>query len=80
VIPAALVIVLIYAWTRLRLRDEMAVLAAAGLACLIGIVFNPVPSSLPRVIVFPLVPVFCAIAQAAAQAVSVRSASRQIAA
>jgi hypothetical protein len=80
VVPAALIIVLVYAWTRLRLRDEMAVLAAAGLACLIGIFFNPVPSSIPRVVVFPLIPVFCAIAQAVAQAVSVRSAAHQIAA
>ena len=80
VVPAALVALLLYAWGRLRLRDEMAVLAVAGLACLLAIFFNPVPSSIPRVVAFPLIPVFCAIAQAAAQAVSVRSAAQQIAA
>jgi hypothetical protein len=39
------------------------VLLAAALACLIAIPFNPVPSALARVVLFPLLPVFCAIAQ-----------------
>jgi hypothetical protein len=63
ILPAVLVLAAIYGAIRMRVRDEMLVLLAAVLACLIAIPFNPVPSALARVVVFPLLPVFCAIAQ-----------------
>ena len=77
VMPVVLVIAAIYAIVRMRVRDEMLVLLAAALACLIAIPFNPVPSAIGRVVVFPLLPVFAAIAQCfAAAALAERSEAR----
>jgi hypothetical protein len=53
----------------------MAVLVAAGIACLVAVPFNPVPSSFGRVVMLPLVPVFCAIAQCALEALERASAA-----
>lgn len=63
VIPLLAIAAAIYGLWRQRTRADMAVLAAAAIACLIAVPFNPVPSSLARVVMLPLVPVFCAIAQ-----------------
>jgi|SRR5579884_45027 len=70
VLPVLLVLAAIYGAIRLRVRDEMLVLLAAAIACAIAIPFNPVPSALSRVVVFPLLPVFCAIAQCFVCAIS----------
>jgi len=69
VVPVLLLAAGMYGAVRGRLRDEMIVLLAAVVACLISVPFNPVPSAIARVVVFPLVPVFCAIAQCFAVAV-----------
>jgi 4-amino-4-deoxy-L-arabinose transferase-like glycosyltransferase len=69
VIPALMVIAAVYGLWHKRTRPEMAVLTAAGIACLIAVPFNPVPSSFARVVMLPLVPVFCAIAQCTIEAV-----------
>jgi hypothetical protein len=63
VLPILLIVAALYGAARTRMRDELIVLLAAALACLISIPFNPVPSAVLRVVGFPLVPVFCAIAQ-----------------
>jgi hypothetical protein len=63
IVPIILILASIYGAVRLRVRDEMIVLLAAAAACLIAIAFNPVPSAIARVVVFPLLPVFCAITQ-----------------
>jgi len=68
VVPVVMVAAAIYGVARTRMRDEMLVLIAAGVACLIAVPFNPVPSAIARVVVFPLVPVFCGIAQCLAAA------------
>jgi 4-amino-4-deoxy-L-arabinose transferase-like glycosyltransferase len=73
IIPIAALIAAIYGIVRTRLLDEFIVLSAAGIACAIAIPFNPVPSAIPRVVMLPLIPVFCALGQAlAAAAVPVR--------
>jgi hypothetical protein len=54
----------------------MAVLAAAAVACLIAVPFNPVPSSLARVVMLPLVPVFCAIAQCTIERILAQKAAQ----
>jgi hypothetical protein len=63
IVPVLAVIAAVYGVWRSRTRAECAVLAAAGIACLIAVPFNPVPSSFTRVLLLPLIPVFCAIAQ-----------------
>jgi hypothetical protein len=63
----------VYGVWRRSTRADMWVLVAAAVACLVAVPFNPVPSSFARVIVLPLVPVFCGIAQCAAQALLVRA-------
>ncbi len=63
VVPVLALAGAIYAATRARVRDDVFVLVAAAVACLIAIPFNPVPFALGRVVLFPLVPVFCGIAQ-----------------
>lgn len=67
-VPLLAAAAMVYGWMRLHLRAEMAVLCAAAVACLAAIPFNPVPSSIPRVAVLPLVPVICAVLQAVAAA------------
>jgi hypothetical protein len=54
---------LVFGIVRREIRPPMIVLAAAALSCLAAIPFNPVPSALARVVLFPLVPVMCAIFQ-----------------
>ncbi len=68
VVPIVVVAGAIYGVLRTRMRDEMLVLIAAGVACLIAVPFNPVPSAISRVVVFPLVPVFCGVMQCLAVA------------
>ncbi len=68
VVPIVVVAGALYGVARSRMRDQMIVLIVASLACLIAVPFNPVPSALGRVVVFPLVPVFCGIAQCLAVA------------
>jgi hypothetical protein len=63
IVPLLMIAAAAYGLWRSRTRADMAVLTAAGVACLIAVPFNPVPSSLARVVMLPLVPVFCAIAQ-----------------
>jgi len=72
VVPLLMIAAAAYGWWRTRTRAEMAVLAAGGIACLIAVPFNPVPSSFERVLLLPLVPVFCAIAQCTAEALLVK--------
>jgi hypothetical protein len=64
IIPLLMIAAAAYGFWRRRMRGEFAVLTAAGIACLIAVPFNPVPSSFARVLALPLIPVFCAIAQA----------------
>jgi hypothetical protein len=64
VAPLAAVAAAIYGIARTQLRDEFIVLLVAVGACCIAIPFNPVPFALGRVVALPLIPVFCAIAQA----------------
>jgi hypothetical protein len=63
VVPLLMIAAAAYGLWRSRTRAEMAVLAAAAVACLIAVPFNPVPSSFSRVVLLPLVPVFCGIVQ-----------------
>lgn len=63
VVPVLAIAAAIYNIARSRLREESIVLLAAAAACCVAIPFNPVPSSIARVIGLPLVPVFCAIFQ-----------------
>ena len=79
VIPVLLIVAAVYAIARMRVRDEMLVLLAAAIACLLAIPFNPVPSAVGRVVVFPLLPVFCAIAHCFAGAVLAQRAGAQAA-
>ena len=65
VVPLLAIAAAIYGLRREASRAHMAVLAAAGIACLVAVPFNPVPSSLARVLLLPLIPVFCGIAQCA---------------
>lgn len=67
VVPLVMIAAAIYGLWRSRTRSEMGVLVAAALACVISVPFNPVPSSFARVILLPLIPVFCAIAQCAVE-------------
>lgn len=70
VIPIAAIAAAVYGIARTHLRDEFIVLLVAAAACCIAIPFNPVPFALARVVALPLVPVFCAIAQAIVAGVS----------
>lgn len=76
VIPLVMIIAAAYGLWRRRTRAEMAVLVAAAIACLIAVPFNPVPSSFARVIMLPLIPVFCGIAQCAAEALLARTTAK----
>lgn len=67
VLPILLAAAAVYGVWRTRTRPEMAVLVAAGIACLIAVPFNPVPPSFERVVLLPLIPVFCAIVQCVAE-------------
>lgn len=68
VVPLLVIGAAAYGLWHSRTRAHMLVLAAAAAACLIAVPFNPVPSSLGRVVLLPLVPVFCGIALCAAEA------------
>jgi hypothetical protein len=80
VIPLLAIAAAIYGVWRPSTRAQMAVLLGAGIACLAAVPFNPVPSSFPRVVLLPLVPVFCAIAQCAGEALLVRKTEKATAA
>jgi hypothetical protein len=67
VVPLVMIAAAAFGLWRSWTRAEMAVLAAAAIACLIAVPFNPVPSSFARIILLPLIPVFCAIAQCAVE-------------
>lgn len=67
IVPLLAIVAAIYGVWHPRTRAPMAVLAAAGIACLIAVPFNPVPSSFARVLLLPLIPVFCAMAQCLAE-------------
>jgi hypothetical protein len=68
VVPLVMIIAAAYGLRRSSTRPEMAVLAAAGIACLAAVPFNPVPGSFARVLLLPLIPVFCAITQCVCEA------------
>jgi len=68
VITLAMIAAIVYGLRRPQTRAQIAVLAGAALACLVAVPFNPVVSSLARVVALPLVPVFCAITQCALEA------------
>lgn len=76
VVPLVMIAAAVYGLRRHRTRAGMAVLLAAAIACLIAIPFNPVPSSFARVVMLPLIPVFCGIAQCAAEALLVRATAK----
>ncbi len=63
VVPLAIAAGAVYGMWRARTRAEMSVLVGALVACLLAVPFNPVPSSFERVLLLPLIPVFCAIVQ-----------------
>ncbi|HZT13487.1 MAG TPA: hypothetical protein VFA29_11815 [Candidatus Baltobacteraceae bacterium] len=67
--PAAGLGAWIYALRIPAARTDAVVIGAAGLAVLLGVPFNPVPSALDRVIFLPLVPLACASAACALRAV-----------
>lgn len=69
VVPLLMIVAAAYGLWRSQRRAEMAVLAAAAIACLIAVPFNPVPSSFSRVVLLPLIPVFCGIVQCVAEVV-----------
>lgn len=58
-------------------RAELVVLASAAVACLAALPFNPVPSSVQRVVFLPLVPVCFAIVQCALAEAFMTSAIRR---
>lgn len=70
VVPIVLIAATIYAWMRARMRDEAIMLLAAAVACLVAVPFNPVPSAIARVVLFPMIPVFAGMAQVAITALS----------
>lgn len=70
VVPLIMLGAAIYGLWRTRTRADMTVLAAAALATLVAVPFNPVPSSLARVVLLPLIPVFCAITQCTIEAMA----------
>lgn len=63
VFPIFLIGAAVYDALTERMRDETLVLLAAGVACLVPVFLNPLDWSMTRVVVFPLLPVFCAMAQ-----------------
>jgi len=65
VIPLIAIAAAVYGLWHANTRAQMAVLAGAAIACVIAVPFNPVPFSFARVVLLPLIPVFCAIAQCA---------------
>lgn len=74
VVPLVMIVAAVYGLRRSSTRAEMTVLAAAAIACLIAVPFNPVPSSFERVLVLPLIPVFCAITQCVVEVLLARRA------
>jgi hypothetical protein len=62
-VPLAAIVAVVYAARHPRRRDEALILAVAALACLAALPFDPILADVPRVIGFPLLPVFCAILQ-----------------
>ena len=76
IVPLFMIAAAIYGVRNRGTRTEMWILVAAAIACLIAVPFNPVPSSFARVTMLPLVPVFCGIAQCAAEALLVRGAAK----
>lgn len=48
---------------RTNRRDQIIVLFAALLPCLVAIPLNPIQWSIARVVAFPLIPIFAAIIQ-----------------
>lgn len=76
IVPLLMTAAALYGLMRRATRAEMWVLAAAGVACLVAIPFNPVPSSFARVVLLPLIPVFCAIAQSVAEAMLARTTAK----
>jgi len=67
--PAAGLGAWIYALRIPAARTDAIVIGAAGLAVLLAVPFNPVPSALDRVVFLPLVPLACAAAACALRAV-----------
>lgn len=76
VVPLVMIAAAVYGLWRRGTRADMWVLVAAAIACLVAVPFNPVPSSFARVVMLPLVPVFCGIAQCAVQALFVRTTAQ----
>lgn len=74
VVPLLMIVAAAYGLSRSATRAQMAVLVGAAVACLIAVPFNPVPSSFARVLLLPLIPVFCAIAQCTIEALLVKAA------
>lgn len=68
VVPLVMLAVALYGLLRRSTQARMTVLVGAAAACLVSVPFNPVPSSFGRVVLLPLVPVFCAMVQCAAEA------------
>lgn len=62
--PFVIVVAGVYGIIRTRMRDELLILFAAMLACLIAVPLNPESWEVARTVAFPLIPVFAAIAQA----------------
>ncbi len=72
VVPALALAAAIAAIVRGFMRDEMILLLAAGLACLLAIPLNPVADSLGRVVGFPLLPPMAAVVAALVSALPLR--------
>lgn len=79
IVPLVMIGAAAYGLLRSRTRAQMAVLIGAALATLVAVPFNPVPSSLARVVLLPLVPVFCAIVQCSIEALLAPNAAPALA-
>jgi hypothetical protein len=76
VVPLIVIAAAIYGLQRSGSRAQMAVLTGAAVACLVTVPLNPVPSSFARVVLLPLIPVFCGIVQCAGEALLVRASAK----
>lgn len=78
IVPLLAIAATVYGLLQRRTYAHMVVMAAAVVACLIAVPFNPVPSSLARVVLLPLIPVFCAIAQCTVEHVFQKTAEAPV--
>ncbi|HEV3155313.1 MAG TPA: hypothetical protein VGZ02_16000 [Candidatus Baltobacteraceae bacterium] len=71
ILPVAAFVAWVISVRTAQTRRDAIVLAAAAAACAIAVPFNPVPSSIDRVVFLPLIPVFFAALACAARSLRV---------